>query len=92
MTEPKSDRTSSGRTLTDEEIDALSDEVAETDHDVEALKTRRRVDPRWDRVRPTSFRPVSTPSYGRRSKRAEAEHTTTSEIIRDGIRRLLEVA
>jgi len=44
MTEPKSDRTSSGRTLTDEEIDALSDEVAETDHDVEALKTRRRAD------------------------------------------------
>lgn len=42
MTEPKTHRTRSGRTLTDEEIDALSTEVAETDYDVEALKTRRR--------------------------------------------------
>lgn len=31
MTEPKTHRTRSGRTLTDEEIDALSTEVAETD-------------------------------------------------------------
>jgi hypothetical protein len=42
MTEPKTHRTRSGRILTDEEIDALSAEVAETDCDVEALKTRRR--------------------------------------------------
>ena len=34
MTEPKTHRTRSGRTLT-EEIDALSTEVAETDYDVE---------------------------------------------------------
>ena len=42
MTQPKTHRTRSGRILTDEEIDALSAEVAETDDDVEALKTRRR--------------------------------------------------
>ena len=42
MTEPKTHRTRTGRSLTDEEIEALSTEVAETDYDVEALERRRR--------------------------------------------------
>ncbi len=46
MTEPKTHRTHSGRTLTDDEIDPLSTEVAETDYDVETLTTRRRGRPR----------------------------------------------
>lgn len=47
MTDPKEHRTPSGRTLSDEEIDAIAREVEETDYDVEALKTRRRGQPRW---------------------------------------------
>ena len=50
MTDPKAHRTSNGRTLTNEDIDALAAEVEETDH------------------------------------------TTASEIIREAIRRCLEVA
>jgi hypothetical protein len=41
VTEPITHRTRSGRTLTEEEIDTLATEVAETDYDVETLKTRR---------------------------------------------------
>ena len=69
MTEPKTHRTRSGRILTDEEIDALSTEVAETDYDVEDLKTRRRgrpsmrghqADPHGDPVVPFRFRPCGS--------------------------------
>lgn len=41
MTKPETHHTRSGRILTDEEIDALATEIAETDYDVEALKTRQ---------------------------------------------------
>ena len=41
MSDPKQHRTRSGRTLTDEDIDAIAREVEETDYDIEALKTRR---------------------------------------------------
>ncbi len=93
MTEPKTHRTRSGRTLTDEEIDALSTEVAETDYDVEALKTRRRGRPPMGSG-PADVVPVRIDPELRAAieARAEAEHTTTSEIIREAIRRFLEVA
>lgn len=93
MTEPKTRRTRSGRTLTDEEIDALSSEVAETDYDVEALKTRRRGRPSMGSG-PADVVPVRIDPELRAAieARAEAEHTTTSEIIREAIRRFLEVA
>jgi hypothetical protein len=93
MTEPKTHRTRSGRTLTDEEIDALSNEVAETDYDVEALKTRRRGRPPMGSG-PADVVPVRIDPELRAAieARAEAEHTTTSEIIREAIRRFLEVA
>ena len=42
MTDPKTRRTRGGRTLTDDELEALATEVEETDYDVDALKTRRR--------------------------------------------------
>ena len=42
MTEPKTRRTRSGRILTDEEIEQQAAKVAETDYDVEELKTRCR--------------------------------------------------
>ncbi len=93
MTEPKTHRTRSGRTLTDEEIDALSNQVAETDYDVEALKTRRRGRPSMGSG-PADVVPVRIDPELRAAieARAEAEHTTTSEIIREAIRRFLEVA
>ncbi len=93
MTEPKAHRTRSGRVLTDEEIDALSAEVAETDYDVEALKTRRRGRPPMGSG-PADVVPVRIDPELRAAieARAEAEHTTTSEIIREAIRRFLEVA
>jgi len=93
MTEPKTHRTPSGRTLTDEEIGALSTEVAETDYDVEALKSRRRGRPSMGSG-PADVVPVRIDPELRAAieARAEAEHTTTSEIIREAIRRFLEVA
>jgi hypothetical protein len=93
MTEPKTHRTRSGRTLTDEEIDALSNEVAETDYDVESLKTRRRGRPPMGSG-PAEVVPVRIDPELRAAIEAlaEAEHTTTSEIIREAIRRFLEVA
>jgi hypothetical protein len=93
VTEPKTRRTRSGRTLTDEEIDAISTEVAETDYDVEILKTRRRGRPSMGSG-PADVVPVRIDPELRAAieARAEAEHTTTSEIIREAIRRFLEVA
>jgi hypothetical protein len=93
MTEPKTHRTRSGRTLNYEEIDALSTEVAETDYDPEALKTRRRGRPPMGSG-PADVVPVRIDPELRAAieARATAEHTTTSEIIREAIRRFLEVA
>lgn len=93
MTEPKTRRTRSGRVLTDEEVDVLSSEVAETDYDVEALKPRRRGRPPMGSGR-ADVVPVRIDPELRAAieARAEAEHTTTSEIIREAIRRFLEVA
>jgi len=92
MTEPKTHRTRCGRTVTDEEIDAVSTEVAETDYDVEALKTRRRGRPSMGSG-PADVVPVRIDPELRAAieARAKAEHTTTSEIIREAIRRFLEV-
>jgi hypothetical protein len=93
MTEPKTHRTRSGRTLTDEEIDALSAEVAETDYDVESLKTRRRGRPPMGSG-PADVVPVRIDPELRAAieARAEADQTTTSDVIREAIRRFLDVA
>jgi hypothetical protein len=92
LTESETHRTRSGRTLTDEEIDALSIEVAETDYDIEDLKTRRRGRPSMGSG-PADVVPVRIDPELRAAieARAEADHTTTSEIIREAIRRFLEV-
>ncbi len=93
MTKPKTNRTRTGRTLTDEEVDALSTEVVETDYDVEVLKTRRRGRPSMGSG-PADVVPVRIDPELRAAieARAEAEHTTNSEIIREAIRRFLEFA
>ena len=86
-------RTPAGRELTDADIDGISDEVARADHDVEALKGRRRGRPPMGtaaaEVVPVRIDPELRAAI---EARAEADHTTTSEVIREALRRFLEVA
>lgn len=93
MSKPKEHRTRSGRTLTDEDVDAIAREVEETDYDIEALKTRRRGRPPMGSG-PADVVPVRIDPELRAAieARAEADHTTTSEIIREALRRFLDVA
>jgi uncharacterized protein (DUF4415 family) len=93
MTEPaKTYRTKSGKVLTDAEIEALADE-AEQGYDVAVLKTRRRGRPMLGAA-PSEVVPVRLDPDLRQAveARAEADRTTTSEIIRQALRRFLDVA
>lgn len=93
MTDPKEHRTRTGRTLSDDDIDAIAREVEETDYDVETLKRRRRGRPTMGSG-PADVVPVRIDPELRAAieARAEADHTTTSEIIREALRRFLDVA
>lgn len=85
-------RTESGRVLTDADIEAMADE-AEQGYDVEALIARRRGRPRLGNA-PSQIVPVRLDPQLKRAveARAEADRTTTSEIIREALRRFLDVA
>ncbi|HET8739779.1 MAG TPA: ribbon-helix-helix protein, CopG family [Acidimicrobiia bacterium] len=93
MTDPTEHRTRTGRTLTDDDIDAIAREVEKAEYDVEALKTRRRGRPTMGSG-PADVVPVRIDPELRSAieARAEADHTTTSEIIREALRRFLDVA
>jgi hypothetical protein len=85
--------TNSGRELTDKDIAKIADEVATKDYDVSALKTRRRGRPAMGagaaEVVPVRIDPelrAAIDAY------VAAEHTTTSEVIREALRRFLHVA
>lgn len=93
MSEPDAHKTKSGRILTDEEIEALSTEVEEAEYDVETLKTRRRGRPPIGSG-PADVVPVRIDPELRAAieARAETDQTTTSEIIREALRRFLDVA
>jgi hypothetical protein len=93
MIDPKEHRTRTGRTLSDDDIDAIAHDVEETDYDVEVLKTRRRGRPTMGSG-PADVVPVRIDPELRAAieARAEADHTTTSEIIREALRRFLDVA
>ena len=93
MTEPNEHRTRSGRSLTDQDIDAIAREVEEADYDIEALKTRRRGRPPMGSG-PADVVPVRIDPELRAAieARAEADHTTMSEVIREALRRFLDVA
>jgi hypothetical protein len=86
--------TSSGKPLTDKEIEALAAE-AESGYDVDALIARR-----GKRGRPAlGAAPASVESVrldpelrDQLLKRAKAEDTTTSEVIREALRRFLKAA
>ncbi len=94
MTEPKTRRTRSGRTLTDDEIEQLATEVTKTDYDVEELKTRRRRGRPPMGSGPADVVPVRIDPELRAAieARAEKDNATVSHVIREAIRRFLDVA
>jgi hypothetical protein len=93
MSDPKEHRTRTGRTLSDDDIDAIARDVEETNYDIEVLKTRRRGRPTMGSG-PADVVPVRIEPELRAAieARAKADHTTTSEIIREALRRFLDVA
>ena len=93
MTNSKILRTRRGRTLTDRDINVMATEVVEADYDVNVLETRRRGRPPMGSG-PANVVPVRIDPELRSAMeaRAEADQTTTSEIIREALRRFLDVA
>lgn len=93
MTKPKTYTTAAGRVLTEDDLDAIAAEVEHAEYDVEDLKTRRRGRPRLGSA-PAEVVPVRLDPELKSAveARAEAEHLTTSEIIREALRRYLDVA
>lgn len=90
----KTYRTKTGKLLADADVEALANEVeVEGDYDVETLKTRRRGRPSMGSaaadVVPVRLDPELKEAV---ETRAEREQTTTSEIIREAIRKFLDVA
>jgi Ribbon-helix-helix protein, copG family len=84
--------TRSGRVLSDDDIEALADE-AERAPDLEALKRRKRGRPLLGsgpaEVVPVRLDPELKSAV---EGRAAREHTSTSEIIREALRRYLGAA
>jgi Ribbon-helix-helix protein, copG family len=88
------DHSRSGKLITDKEIQALAAEV-ESGYDVDALVARR-----GKRGRPAlGSAPASVESVrldpelrDRLLERAKADDTTTSEVIREALRRFLKAA
>ena len=93
MTDPKTYRTASGRELTNADLDAIADEVEVLSFDVESLKTRRRGRPMLGsgpaEVVPVRIDPELKAAI---DARAAADDTTLSEVIREALRRYLDVA
>lgn len=86
-------RTKTGRVLSDADLDRLAAEVESTEYDIAALKGRRRGRPAMGTA-PAEVVPVRIDPELRAAidARAVADHTTTSEIIREALRRYLDVA
>jgi hypothetical protein len=86
-------RTSSGRTLTDVEIERLADEVAAREFDVDALKERRRGRPLIGSA-PAGVVPVRLEPELKAAleARASADEINSSEVIRRALRAYLHVA
>jgi uncharacterized protein (DUF4415 family) len=92
MADGKPYKTKTGRILSDAEIEALADE-AEHGYEVEELKQRRRGRPLLGSA-PAEVVPVRLDPDLKRAveARAEADHTTLSEVIREALRQFLDVA
>lgn len=93
MSSSKTYRTTSGRVLTDADIDAIAIEVEHGVFDVEALKSRRRGRPMLGTA-PAEVVPVRIDPALKAAivARAAADATSTSEVIREALRRYLDVA
>ena len=93
MSTPEVRRTRTGRVLPDDALNAIAADVERADYDVEALKARRRGRPPMGSG-PADVVPVRLAPEMRSAieARAAAEDTTTSEIIREALRRFLDVA
>ncbi len=85
--------TKTGRHLTDIDIDEIANEVSTAEYDIEVLKARRRARPAMGSG-PAHVVPVRIDPELRAAieARAKANHTTTSEPIRQAIRKFLDVA
>jgi predicted DNA-binding protein len=88
----KTYRTKTGRELIDADVEATATEVEQTDYDVAALKARRGR-PLLGSA-PAEVVAVRLDPELREAieQRAEAESTTTSEVIRRALRAYLDVA
>jgi len=93
MSESNSYETKSGRVLGDEDLDALSVEVERAEYDVEELKTRRRGRPAMGSS-PAEVVPVRLDPELREAveARADSDKTTTSDVIRQALKKYLHVA
>ena len=93
MTDRKIYRTASGRVLTEEDIDAIAAQVETVEFDVEVLKSRRRGRPMIGTA-PAEVVPVRIDPQLKAAvdARAAADQTTASDVIREALRRYLEVA
>ena len=85
--------TASGRVLTEANLDAIADEVEHAEFDVDALKQRRRGRPSMGSA-PAEVVPVRIDPELRAAldARAAADHSSASEVIREALRRFLNVA
>ena len=85
-------KTTTGRILTEADLDAIADEVETTDYDITALRKRRRGRPLMGSA-PAEVVPVRIDPELRAAVAACAETggRTTSEIIREALRRFLDV-
>lgn len=84
--------TRTGKVLTDADVDAIATE-AEHGYDIEVLKARRRGRPMLGSA-PSEVVPVRLDPELKLAveARAEADQTTASEVIREALRRFLDVA
>lgn len=86
-------RTATGKVLTDADLDAIADEAEHRDYDIEELKRRRRGRPTMGSARaevvPVRVDPELKAAI---DARAAADETTTSDVIREALRRYLDVA
>jgi hypothetical protein len=85
--------TKSGKTMTDADIEQIADDAAHADYDIDALKHRRRGRPLIGSA-PAEVVPVRLDPELRAAveARATADQTTASDIIREALRRFLDVA